>query len=113
LEFKIVDKTNLILVDIPTKSDPRALFTLETCTDLFWDDGRNRNGYYYSFQEQGQVEWSFREQEWEVVPSVSPTRPRTWLFGGPFETKRFFDIHAVLPDEPIRTVPKNKILAIP
>jgi hypothetical protein len=112
LDFEIVDKTNLILVDIPKKSDPRALFTLQTCTDLFTNNRATlpqtaglKNG------KTGKLPFIVRD--WEVVPPVSPTRQRTWLFGGPFDSKRFFNMQAVMPDEPSRTVLKNKIVPIP
>lgn len=110
LDFSFDKKTKLILVSIPKTSDPRALFTLETCTDLFLKASPRISGAYeYDFSSE---EWFFKKEGWEVVP-VSPTRQRTWLFGNSSDTKRFFNIHTVLPDEPIRTVPKNKILAIP
>jgi hypothetical protein len=107
LKFFVHDQTKLMVVDIPISSDPRHLFTLQTSTD----PSRSGNvGRYVISPETG---YYFSPGQWEIVPPVFPTMPRTWLFGSPFDTQRFFHISAVMPDEPLRTVPKNKIVPIP
>ena len=115
LKFKLVDQTKLMLVDLPKKSDPKAKFKLQTCTDMF-----NPKSQVYYFNGQGIWEPKringvpvMRSGNWEQVEQVRPTMPRTWLFGEPGDTQRFFEISILMPDEPLRTVPKNKIVPIP
>ncbi len=115
LKFKLVDQTKLMLVDLPRKSDPKAKFKLQTCTDMF-----NSKSQVYYFNGQGIWEPKringvpvMRPGNWKQLESLDPSRPRTWLFGEPGDTQRFFEISILMPDEPLRTVPKNKIVPIP
>jgi hypothetical protein len=115
LGFEFVAKTKRMLVDILITSDPRAQFRLQTCTDMF-----NSSSPVYYFNSQGK--WVpkliegfqvMRPGNWEQWESVDSTMPRVWLFGEPGDTQRFFEISILMPDEPLRTVLKNKILPIP
>ena len=116
LDFEIVDKTKLMLVDIPKTSDPRAQFRLQTCTNMFKPFSQ-----VYEFNSMGEWVAKFRNgrsvkrpgnwEQWESLNST--TRSKTWLLGEPGDTQRFFEISIFMPDEPLRTVPKIEVLPIP